>query len=93
MMTPVEQWQTDLTTVYTVARLLAMLPLERMLAAIEQADAVAPIVDPTLYRANAPKMHEDRDAIRAAVPLAELGRRITAPTRLGPDGEDLGGRS
>lgn len=77
-MTPLEQYRADMTAVYAAAALLATIPVERMLAAIDTADAVAPIFDPTLYRANAPAMHEDREALRAAAPLAELGRSFAA---------------
>lgn len=77
-MTPVEQYRADMTAVYTAAALLADVPVDRMLAAIDTADAVAPILDPTLYQRQARAMHEDRDALRAAVPLAELGRALRA---------------
>lgn len=77
-MTPLEQWRADLTRVYAAAAALHDLPVERMLNAIELADAFGPMVDPTLYRANAESMHQDRDALRAAVPLVELGRRLAA---------------
>jgi hypothetical protein len=79
-MTPLEQYRADMTAVYAAAAVLATVPVDRMLAAIDTADAVAPILDPTLYQQQARAMHEDRDVLRAALPLAELGRKLRART-------------
>ncbi len=77
-MTPLEQWRADLTRVYAAAAALHDLPVERMLNAIELADAFGPMVDPTLYRDGVDRMHQDRDALRAALPLIVLGRELAA---------------
>ncbi len=77
-MTPLEQYRADMALVYLAANVLADVPVERMLAAIDTADAMGPILDPTLYQRHARFMHQDRDVLRAALPLAELGRKLRA---------------
>ena len=43
--------------------------LPSLLRAIEHSEAVAPVLDPTLYREKAKAMRQDRDIIRAAMAL------------------------
>lgn len=47
--------------------------LDDALSAIDRADSVGIMLDPTLYRANARRMHEDREVIAALRALARLG--------------------
>lgn len=54
--------------------------LPMILAAIERADVFGPLLDPTLWRDKHRAMEEDRDMLRAAMPLWELGKRL-ATTR------------
>ncbi len=56
--------------------------LPAMLAAIAHSHAVAPILDPTLYRDRAPAMEQDRALLEAALPLARLAVPAGALERL-----------
>lgn len=47
--------------------------LEEAIAAIDRADAIGPVVDPTLYRAKAQVMGEDRQVLLAVRELGRLG--------------------
>jgi hypothetical protein len=55
------------------ANLLVAHDIAGILDAIERADAVGPIMDPTLYREKVGAMHEDRDLLRAALQLQAFG--------------------
>lgn len=48
--------------------------LDAAIAQIDRADSLGAIVDPTLYRARATLMHEDRELLVAVRALARLGR-------------------
>lgn len=80
-MTAPSQYLVDLERVYLAAALLADIPVERMLNAIGLADAFGPMVDPTLYRDGVDRMNEDRGALRAALPLIQLGRALATRTQ------------
>lgn len=71
-----EEFQVAITgahTVYIAARTLAEhVDLSAAIAAIDQADALGPIMDPTLYRDKRRAMDEDRDVLSAVKALAEL---------------------
>jgi hypothetical protein len=47
--------------------LLSSHDFQELLRAIERAESVGPIVDPTLYRAKAAAINEDRDVFAAAL--------------------------
>lgn len=68
----VEEYRAAIVCVALCGKLLAQHDLPALLAAIERAEAVGPIVDPTLYREKAKAMEEDREAMRAALPLRTL---------------------
>lgn len=72
------QYRDDLVRVYAAAAALHDVPVEKMLNAIEAADAFGPLLDPIRYRDGAGAMHQDRDALRAALPLIVLGRALAA---------------
>lgn len=63
---------------YQLAHLAALIPTGDILAAIERADAVGAILDPTLYRANHAALMEDKKVVEAVHALAEFGRAIKA---------------
>lgn len=65
----VEQTRMDWQLLASQARVIAMLPLEDWLAAIERSHALGPILDPTLWREANEKMDEVAEMIRAALPL------------------------
>ena len=49
--------------------MISMLPLEEMLSAIDRAETVGPIVDPTLYRKGADNMGNIKRIAKAALVL------------------------
>jgi hypothetical protein len=69
--------------VQIAAGILADLDLAGVLRAMEHADALGPITDPTLYQQASAKMDAQRALVRAALPLqAEMQRQFAAaPTR------------
>lgn len=70
------EYESGLQAVYLAASLLAQHDLPAMLAAITRADSIGAILDPTLYRDRQKAMHEDQEAINAALRLAALGRKL-----------------
>lgn len=65
---------------FNQARVISMLPLEEWLEAFERADAIAPILDPTLYRENlaSGKSEALKKLIRAALELKRTVEEIKA---------------
>jgi len=61
------------------AKLLQAHDLPAMLAAIEHADAIGPLADPTLWNQNHKAMQQDREVLEAALPLWQLGKKLDAP--------------
>lgn len=57
------------TLLANYARIIAMLPLETWLEAINRAEAVGPIVDPTLWIKANGNMADVKRLIQAAMPL------------------------
>lgn len=47
--------------------------LEDAIAAVDHADALGPVLDPTAYRDNATAMLEDREVLAAVRDLAHIG--------------------
>jgi hypothetical protein len=50
--------------------------IPKLLADIERADAVGWAIDPTLYRDKVDAMNEDREVLKAALPLWHLAAEI-----------------
>lgn len=75
-MSSVEEYKSDLFLILMAARALAGVDVSKRIAEIERAHAIGPIVDPTLWMKKREAMEQDRDLLRAALPLAELGRRL-----------------
>jgi hypothetical protein len=68
-----DEYQMRLRNAYMFAQLLMDIPVEEMLAMIGTAQAVGPIIDPTLYRSKADLMQQDQRMLRAlATAKAEL---------------------
>jgi len=74
-MTP-KEWRDLIKFLASQASLMEMLPLDEALAAANKADALGPILDPTLYREKQRALDEDRELIRAALPLWSYGRKL-----------------
>jgi hypothetical protein len=62
-------YQAAVVACHLARALLHDYDLPSPLRAIEHSEAVAPILDPTLYREKAKAMGQDRDIIRAAMAL------------------------
>lgn len=60
------------------ARSLSLIDVPDMLRRIENAEAVGPILDPTLYRAQSQKMAEDKELLEAALPLWRMAQKMIA---------------
>lgn len=75
---------TEMTTDYRqavqsaamAARMLMQHDLEAVIAAIDRAAALGPVLDPTLYREKARAMQEDRELLMAAKPLWDWGKTL-----------------
>jgi hypothetical protein len=74
----IAEYQSAIVTVVTCARLLATHDIPALLAAIETADSVGPILDPTMWRAKKPAMDEDKQMLQAALPLWRLAELLHA---------------
>jgi hypothetical protein len=72
------EYRETMMKVALLAQLAADLPVSEMLSAINRADSVGHIVDPTLYRAKHKAMCEDADMLRAIAPLVALGKKLRA---------------
>lgn len=65
-----DEYRSNMALVYSFARVLKELPLAEMLEGISRAEAIGPMLDPTLYREKSKAMEEDRRALEAAQALA-----------------------
>jgi hypothetical protein len=65
----IAEYQAAVVACLLARALLHQHDLPSLLRAIEHSEAVAPILDPTLYREKAKAMGQDRDIIRAAMAL------------------------
>lgn len=71
-----KEYQATVKHVALMAQLLAGLDIPAILAAIDRAGAIGPILDPTLYREKNQAMEEDAELLRAAIPLRTFGKRF-----------------
>lgn len=71
-----EDYRAAVMHVALAAQLLAAHDLPALLEAIAKAEAIGPILDPTLYRQKGKAMMEDREILRAALPLWRLGKTL-----------------
>jgi len=79
-------YQGTIAGVALAARLLVNAPMSvrDMLEAIREAEAVGPMLDPTLYKAKAQAMAEDKALLEAALPLYDFARRHFQDPGSGP---------
>ena len=64
-----EDYHMTLQVLYSWAAMLNMLPLQECYDAANLADTVGPFLDPTLYRENSRKMHEDMKLLQSFISL------------------------
>ena len=82
-----EEYQHAVLSCVLAAKMLVVYDIPKLIEAIDRADAVGPILDPTLWREKHRAMDEDRQIIEAALPLWKVGdlhwrlgpRRLHAP--------------
>lgn len=67
-------YRASLESVVMAARLVSQWDLPELLKAMGRAQAIGPLVDPTLYRAKAAAMEQDRELLEAALPLWRFAR-------------------
>ncbi len=80
----VADYQATVGMLYAWANVLAHVDLPGLLRDIARAEAVGPIVDPTLYREKGKALREDRAILEAASRLRDIGIRLqdrAAPER------------
>lgn len=63
---------------YFSANRLAAHDIHKLLADIERAESIGPIVDPTFFREKMKAMEEDKAVLRAAIPLWNIGKKLAA---------------
>lgn len=63
------EYQAAVGSCALVGSMLTQYDLPEMLRAIEHAEAMGPMIDPTLYREKADAMDEDKTLLEAALPL------------------------
>jgi hypothetical protein len=68
----VEEYQRGVTAVAFAMRLIGGQDIPKLLEAIEQAHALGPVLDPTLYRDKVQAMGEDKRILEAGLPLWKL---------------------
>lgn len=71
-----DDYQAAVIACHVAARMLAQHPVEKLLEAIERADSVGPLLDPTLWMKKRGAMNEDREMLKAALKLSKLGQKL-----------------
>lgn len=69
----IKEYQDAVLTAKLCANMLIAHDLSGLLAAIERADAIGPLLDPTLWRDKQKAMEEDAELLRAALKLRKFG--------------------
>lgn len=69
-------YQDALFTCVICAKMLAEHDLAELIAAIGTADAIAPLIDPTLWLRKRDAMNEDLEVFRAAQALRAIGVKL-----------------
>jgi hypothetical protein len=72
----IEAYQAAVRAIALVAKLVVQHDIPKFLEAIEHADSVGPLLEPTLWREKRKAMLEDRELLRAALPLFDLGKKL-----------------
>ncbi len=70
-----DEYRHALYAVFVAGGLLEVQDIEGMIAAIDKADTLGPVLDPTLWMKNNKKMQADREMLVAALPLAALMKK------------------
>jgi len=73
-----EEYQQNLKQIMLIARLIRDIPIPKFLQAIDRAESIGPIIDPTLWINNSGAMSEDKEMLQAAKPLWEWAQKVAA---------------
>ncbi len=72
----VDEHQACVKGVVLVARALDIYDIPKAIAAASRALEMGPYIDPTAWRDNHKKLEEDREMLRAALPLWQLVQKL-----------------
>jgi len=72
------EYQAAVLAAVLCAGILSEHDIPSLLAAIDSAESLGPLLDPTLWREKHQAMQEDREVLRAALPLWELAKKLEA---------------
>lgn len=70
----IERYRSAVMTAAMAAQLLAQHDIAALLADIATADAIGPVLDPTLWRDKHEAMEQDRELLKAALALSKFGK-------------------
>lgn len=68
------RYKQAILAVATCAKIIALHDLRGLLEAIDRAETLGPLLDPTLYRDKADDMRADAELLRAALPLWRMAK-------------------
>ncbi len=77
----ISEYRSALLLILNSARVMTVIDLPKLLAAIEHSHALGPMVDPTLYREKMRAMDEDKEILTAALPLWKLAKKLEERAR------------
>lgn len=73
----IHEYRDALKACLFAAGMLKAFDIPKILESIDHADAVGPILDPTLWMQKSEKMREDKEIFRAALPLYQLAMKLS----------------
>ena len=71
----IEAYRHAVAVAAIASNMLEGIDFAQLISDIDKADAIEPLVDPTLYRERSKAMHEDRALFVAAMQLASVMKR------------------
>jgi hypothetical protein len=72
-----DEYRSAILACAMAVRILSVHDLQKMLNAISSSEGIGPILHPALYREKAKAMEEDKQLLRAALPLWEMAKRMS----------------
>ena len=75
-MSDVQTYQATVIAALQAAKILRLHDIPKILRAIDHADSVGPLLDPTLWMQKGQAMKEDRKVLQAALPLWNLAKAM-----------------
>lgn len=80
----ISEYREAVQTAVLCARMISVHDIPAILADIERADIVGPMIDPTLWREKHKAMNQDREVLRAALALHEISAMLVVPVSTAP---------